>query len=69
MIFEQADEIIQKRVCQVKVKKQDYLKGVCDPKNEYELKALTIDRFIENDYLFFGGSSNYNEKDLYDIKI
>ena len=57
-----------KRVYTLKEKKLDYLRGVCDPKSEYEVKAQTIDRIIENDYLFFGSTRNNIEREIYEIK-
>lgn len=68
MLIERADDIINKRVFNLKTKKLEYIRNVCDPNAEYEAKAQTIDRFIENDYLFFGSDTNKLEKEIYDIK-
>ena len=61
-MVERADEILCKHVYKLKEKKLSYLRLVCDPDAEYETKALTIDRVIENDYLYFGSSRNVTEK-------
>lgn len=61
-LVERADEIVTDHVYRLKEKKLVYLRLVCDPMAEYETKASTIDRVIENDYLYFGSSRNVTEK-------
>lgn len=68
MLVEHADDLIGQRIYNLREKKLEYLRGVCDPQAEYETKAQTIDRIIENDYLYFGSSRNKLEKEIYDIK-
>ena len=68
ILVEKADNHISRRLYQLREKKLEYLRNVCDPKAEYETKTQTIDRFIENDYLYFGSSRNKMEKEIYQIK-